>query len=216
MIEAVLFDLDGTLADTARDLGAALNRLLVEEGRPALPLATIRPHVSGGAPAMLGLAFGIDKTDPGYAELRLRFLDHYEQAICVDTRLFEGIPELLATLSARGIAWGVVTNKTEQFTRQVVAALGLDASAACIVSGDSTPNPKPAPDPLLLACRLADIAPVNAIYVGDDPRDVQAGNAAGMDTIAVAWGYLGTGAPIDQWGATHVIDLPGDLMRILA
>jgi phosphoglycolate phosphatase len=164
---------------------------------------------------MLGLAFGIARTAPGYEELRQRFLDHYQRAICVETRLFDGVPELLQTLAAQGIAWGIVTNKTRQFTHQVTAALGLDAGAACIVSGDSTPNPKPAPDPLLLACQLADVAPRNTIYVGDDLRDVQAGKAAGMSTVAVAWGYLGEGLPIAEWGADHIIDAPGELAQLL-
>ncbi|WIM06509.1 MAG: phosphoglycolate phosphatase [Candidatus Nitricoxidivorans perseverans] len=213
--EAVFFDLDGTLADTAPDLRAAMNRLLAEEERPTIPLARFRPHVSGGAPAMLGAAFGAKPEDPGYAELRLRFLDHYEAAPCAETRLFPGVPELLDALDARGIAWGIVTNKTERFTRLVAAALGLDARAACIVSGDAVPRPKPAPDPLLHACALAGIAPARSSYVGDDLRDIQAAKAAGMRAVAAAWGYLGDGPPAGEWGADDIIERPGALLDLL-
>ena len=212
MIEAVFFDLDGTLADSAPDLHAAMNRLLAEEGRPAAPIASFRPHVSGGAPAMLGAAFGVTPEHHGYGALRLRFLDHYEAAPCVETRLFPGVPALLDALDARSIVWGVVTNKTERFTRRVAAALGLDTRAACVISGDTTPRPKPAPDPLLLACKLAGIAPRASAYVGDDLRDIQAARAAGMRAVAATWGYIGDGLPVSEWNADEIIDHPDALI----
>jgi len=214
-VRAVLFDLDGTLADTARDLGGALNRLLVEEGRTALPLAQVRPHVSGGARALIRCGFGLVPEDPGYEALRQRFLDQYSSAICVDTVLFDGVAHLLDGLEQRGIAWGVVTNKSERFAASVIAALGLSDRCNCLVGGDTAPRPKPAPDPLLLACERIGVAPASTLYVGDDLRDVQAGKAAGAGTVAVAWGYLGDDLPIDQWQADWIIETPPDLFRLL-
>jgi phosphoglycolate phosphatase len=216
MYKAVLFDLDGTLADSAADLHGAMNRLLAEEGRPPLALADFRPHVSGGAPAMLGAAFGMGTDHPDYAAFRLRFLDHYEAKVCVDTKLFPGVPELLAALDADGIAWGIVTNKTGRFTAQVAATLGLAERAACIVSGDTTARAKPAPDSLLHACELTGVATADTAYVGDDLRDVQAAHAANMPCIAAAWGYLGSGPAIADWGADAIAAQPRDVMELLA
>ncbi|MGE5466534.1 MAG: HAD-IA family hydrolase [Ignavibacteria bacterium] len=215
MTAAVLFDLDGTLADTARDLGGALNRLLAEEDRPAVSYATLRPHVSGGVRALLRVGFGIGAEDARYAELHRRFLAHYESAICAETVLFDGVAELLKALEDRGIAWGVVTNKTQRFTLALAEALGLRQRAACLVCGDSSHRAKPDARPLLLACRLANAAPAQTLYVGDDLRDVQAGQAAGIGTVAVRYGYLGDGQPIDQWGADFVIDVPGEILPLL-
>lgn len=214
-VRAVLFDLDGTLADTARDLGGALNRLLAEENRPALALERVRPYVSGGARALIGCGFGLEPDDAGYEGLRQRFLDHYETAICVDTVLFDGVAQLLEGLERRGIAWGVVTNKSERFATSVVAALGLSARCSCLIGGDTAARPKPAPDPLLLACERIGVAPANTLYVGDDLRDVQSGKAAGTGTVAAAWGYLGDELPIDSWQADWIIATPPDLFRLL-
>lgn len=214
-IEALLFDLDGTLADTARDLGGALNRLLQEEGRPPLPLESLRPHVSGGAGALLRAGFGLTPSDPAFAEYRQRFLDQYESAICRETVLFPGIADLLVRLDDRKIPWGVVTNKMERFTRQVVSALGLELRAACVISGDSAARLKPAPDPILLACTQAGVLPAATLYIGDDLRDIQAGKAAGTGTIAVRWGYLGTDSNIATWGADRIIDEPQELLDLL-
>lgn len=214
-VRAVLFDLDGTLADTARDLGGALNRLLAEENLPVLPLERVRPYVSGGARALIGCGFGLKPEDAGYERLRLRFLDHYESAICVDTVLFDGVAQLLEGLEQRSIAWGVVTNKSERFAASVVAALGLAQRCNCLIGGDTAARPKPAPDPLLLACERIGVAPANTLYVGDDLRDVQSGKAAGTGTVAAAWGYLGDDLPIDRWQADWIIETPPDLFRLL-
>jgi len=214
MVEAVFFDLDGTLADTAPDLAGTLNRLLTEEGRETLPLARLRPHVSGGVRALLREGFGIARDDAGYADLQARFLDIYASRLCEETVLFPGIEELLSRLERRGIPWGIVTNKPERFTREVVRGLGLDRRAASVVSGDSAALPKPAPDPLLLACQQARVSTAS-LYVGDDLRDVEAGRAAGMVTVIAAWGYLGNELPIDRWGGDHIVEHPGEILPLL-
>lgn len=216
MPEGVFFDLDGTLADTAPDLGAALNCLLAEEGRTALPFATLRPHVSAGARGLLWIGFGIAPHDPGYASLRERFLDIYERNLCKATVLFPGMALVLDDLDARGIAWGVVTNKPERFTLPLLEALGLSQRAAAIVGGDTTARAKPDPLPLLHACTVAGVAASASAYVGDDLRDIQAGRAAGMQTFAAAWGYLGDGPPIDEWGADATVAAPAALLADLA
>ena len=215
MIDAVLFDLDGTLADTAADLGAVLNRLRSEAGQAPLPAATIRPHVSKGVRGLLGIGFALVPGDDGYVELHQRFLAYYGDSLCVATTLFAGVPGLLASLEAEGIKWGVVTNKTSRYTLPVMEALGLGRRAACIVSGDSSPRPKPAADPLLLASTLAGALPARCLYVGDDLRDMQAARAAGMGAIAAAWGYLGDGLPLEALGADAIIQSPGELTGLL-
>ena len=214
-IEAVLFDLDGTLADTAPDLGAALNRLLVEEACMPLPLSELRPHVSAGTRGMLKVGFHTAPGDPAYADLARRFLDHYAEDLCTGTTLFPGMPELLDALDARGIKWGIVTNKPQRFTLPLVEQLGLRQRAACIVSGDSTAYPKPHPAPLLLACEQAQVDPRNTVYVGDDQRDIVAGHAAGMRTIAAAYGYLGVDAPFETWQADAIIAAPEGILGLL-
>lgn len=215
MTAAVFFDLDGTLADTARDLGGALNRLRAEEDREPVPFATLRPYVSGGVRALLRVGFGMTPDDSRYPQFQQRFLAHYQAAVCVDTVLFDGIPELLAELEARAIPWGVVTNKSRRFTLAVLEALGLRKRAACLISGDSSPKPKPAPYPLLLACALAGADPAETLYIGDDLRDVHAGHAAGTRTVAVTWGYLGDGLPIEEWGADHLVATPAEIGPLL-
>lgn len=215
MVEAVLFDLDGTLADTAADLGAVLNRLRHEAGQAPLPAESIRPHVSRGVRGLLGVGFALAPGDNSYPELHQRFLAYYGDSLCVATTLFDGVAELLASLEAENIKWGVVTNKTSRYTLPLVEALGLSRRAACIVSGDSSPRPKPAPDPLLLASTIAGVEPTHCLYVGDDLRDMQAARAAGMGAIAAAWGYLGDGLPLDEWGADTIIQSPADLIGLL-
>lgn len=215
-IEAVLFDLDGTFADTAPDLGAALNRLLVEEGRPPLAFDVFRPHTSAGTRGMLRAGFGIAPEDPAYAALAERFLAHYTAALCVHTVLFEGMVELLMELEAQGVAWGIVTNKPARFTLPLMAALGYGERAACIVSGDSAPRPKPYADPILLGCAQIGIEPARCLYVGDDLRDIQAGQSAGTGTVAAAWGYLGADTPITEWGADSLVAHPLEILDLLA
>ncbi len=209
--QAVLFDLDGTLADTAPDLAGALNRLLVERERAPVPLALTRKHTSSGARGMIGAGFGITPEHPDYQALRDRFLALYESFICVDTTLFPGMGELLDQLEAAGLAWGVVTNKAERFTFPLLEKLGITARTRCIVGGDTTPRAKPHPDPLLHAAKLIDIDPRACVYVGDDLRDIEAAHAAGMRSVAACYGYLGDGEPPQRWGADLLIEHPLEL-----
>lgn len=214
--EAVLFDLDGTLADTAPDLGAVANQLRIEAGLAPLPLIALRPHASSGVRGMLGLAFGLQPGDPDYDRYSERFLAHYEKRLCVDTRLFDEVLDLLDALEERGIKWGIVTNKRSRYTNPLVSELGLADRAACIVSGDSTPNPKPAPDALHLACEISSVRPARCIYVGDDLRDIVAGRSAGMRTVAAAYGYLGQSVAVNDWNADAIINRPAELLGLLA
>lgn len=211
MLEAVLFDLDGTLADTAPDLGAATNRLRLEEGLPPLPLPHLRPYTSQGVRGLLRAGFGIDNGDQDYERLSRRFLEFYAENLCVDTRLFAGILELLDLLEARAIPWGIVTNKRMRFTDPLVAALGLTPRTPCVVSGDTTAEAKPSALPILHACQLLGSRPDRTLYVGDDRRDIQAGRAAGTYTVAVSYGYLGDSGPIDTWQADLIADHPKEL-----
>ncbi|MDR2186485.1 MAG: phosphoglycolate phosphatase [Azonexus sp.] len=215
MLAAILFDLDGTLADTAPDLGQAANALLREEGLAAKPLAELRPHTSNGARGLLHAAFGITPESPGYEQRLRRFLDHYAARLCVDSRLFPGIPELLDQIEARQLPWGIVTNKYRRFTDPLAIQLGLSPRTPCIVSGDTTAAAKPSPLPLLHACQRLGCQPQQTLYIGDDRRDIIAGKAAGCPTIAVTWGYLGSGGPISDWGADWIIDRPDQLADFL-
>jgi len=210
-VRALLFDFDGTLADTAADLCAAVNALRAERGLEALPVAEARPYASSGARGLLRVAFDLTPEHPEYDAMRDAFLRHYADCLSAQTVLFPGIAELLEDLSARGIGWGIVTNKATRFTEQIVAALGL--SPGCVVCGDTTPHAKPHPAPLLHAAQVLSLAPSNCWYVGDDLRDVQAAQAAGMRSIAVAYGYHGVenGGP-HSWNADAVIAHPLDLL----
>jgi len=215
MFEAVLFDLDGTLADTAPDLGGTVNMLLREEGRPERELALLRPYVSQGVRGMLKAGFDIDAKHPDYERLADRFLAIYADRLCAETRLFEGIPELLVYLERAGLGWGIVTNKRQRFTDPLVELLSLAGRTNCVVSGDTTPEPKPSPLPILHACQLLRCTPDRAIYVGDDIRDIQAGRAAGCMTVAASYGYLGDGGSLESWGADLIIDHPAELESFL-
>jgi 2-phosphoglycolate phosphatase len=212
--KALLFDFDGTLADTAADLCTALNALRAERGLDALPLAQARPHASSGARGMLRAAFGMTPEHPEYDAMRDAFLRHYADCLIAQTELFPGMTELLEQLPARGIAWGIVTNKATRFTERIVAALEL--SPDCVVCGDTTPHTKPHPAPLLHAAQALALAPADCWYVGDDLRDVQAARAAGMRAIAVEYGYHGVenGGP-QSWNADAVIAHPLDLLAQL-
>lgn len=206
MFEAVLFDLDGTLADTAPDLGGALNRLRIERGMPAVPMEKLRPYTSQGVRGLLGAGMNVAPDHQDYQALSTRLLELYEANICVDTRLFDGMTALLEQLEAKQIRWGIVTNKRARYTQPLMAALGLTARAATIVSGDTTPESKPSPLPILHACREAGSQPSRTLYVGDDKRDIEAGKAAGTGTVAVRFGYLGDGGPIESWQADYIAD----------
>ena len=213
-IRAVLFDLDGTLADTAPDLAGALNRLCCERGAPPVPLQVLRPFTSSGARGMIAAGLGIGGDHPEYETLRSRFLDLYAENICVETQLFPGMAELLEVLEERKISWGIVTNKAGRFTEPLIAAMGLSARAACVVSGDTTPHTKPHPASLLHAATLIDIPPADILYVGDDLRDVQAARAACMHVIAAAYGYLGDSDPC-SWKADGIIYQPMEVLNFM-
>jgi len=212
---AVLFDLDGTLADTAGDLGGALNQLRVARGLPALPLNTLRPYASAGARGLIGVGLDIH---PGHAEfesLREAFLAAYTGCLAETTALFSGMDALLQKLEERGLQWGVVTNKPHRFTVPVMEGLNLMQRAAVIISGDSTAYAKPHPLPLLTACEQMGVPPASVLYVGDDLRDIQAAQAAVMPSAAVQWGYIGHNGDIRDWGADVVVAHPLDLLHHL-
>ncbi|QGR86800.1 phosphoglycolate phosphatase [Burkholderia multivorans] len=213
--EAVLFDLDGTLADTAPDLAAAVNKMQRVRGLPETPLDALRRLASAGARGLLGGAFGITPETPGYDAMRDEFLANYAADICVQTTLFPGIAEVLDELEARGVRWGIVTNKAMRLTAPLVELLGLASRAACVVGGDTTPHSKPHPAPLLHAAGLLALAPARIVYVGDDLRDIQAGYAAGMATVAAAYGYCGDGAAPGDWRAQHLVGTTGELRDLL-
>lgn len=212
---AVLFDLDGTLADTAPDLAAAANKMRDARGLELLPLDVFRPVASAGARGLLGAAFGIGPDDPKFASMRDEFLANYEADLCVETILFPGIGPLLDELTARNVRWGIVTNKVARLTEPLVALLGLAEVASCVVSGDTTPHSKPHPAPLLHAASEIGVSPGHIVYVGDDMRDVKAGKAAGMMTIAAAYGYCGTDSPPETWDADCVVESPDRLAQVL-
>ena len=212
MIRTVLFDLDGTLADTAPDLAYALNTLLQEHGQAALPYATIRPVASHGAAGLIELGFGVPRDTPRFVPLRERFIAIYRAHLTRETRLFPGMPVLLDQLAARGINWGIVTNKPAFLTDPLVEQLGLDEDAACVVSGDTTANRKPHPQPMLHACQLAGSKPEECLYVGDAERDIEAGKAAGMQTLVALFGYIGAQDHPESWGASGLIRAPEEIL----
>jgi len=212
---AVFFDLDGTLADTAADLAAPVNAMRLARGLDALPLVALRPFASHGARGLLGRGLNIA---PGHAEfeaLRADFLARYEAAMVVQTRLFEGMAEVLDSLETAQIQWGVVSNKVERYVRPIMAALGVLERSASAIGGDTTAHSKPHPEPLLYAARLVGVEPARCVYIGDDLRDIEAGRAAGMKTIAASYGFCGDALPPQQWGADAWIDHPLQLHEIL-
>jgi len=214
-IEAVLFDLDGTLADSAGDLAGALNRVRADRGLPPVGIAQLRAHASSGARGLLGAGMGITPGAADYVELRETFLTHYAACLADTTALFPGVAELLAAIDARKLPWGIVTNKFARFTGPVVHALALADRAGAVVSGDTTATPKPHPAPLLHAAQIMRVAPSRCVYVGDDLRDVVAGNAAGMATIVAEYGYLGVDEDSRAWPATGWIADPLGLLEWL-
>ena len=212
----VLFDLDGTLVDSAPDLAGTANELRAAHDMPPLAYERFRPMVGSGARGMLGVAFGIDASDARFEALRVEFLRLYERRMTQETRIFDDMLAVLAALDVAGSPWGIVTNKAARFTDPLTRALGLDGRAATVISGDTTPYSKPHPEPLLEAARRVGIAPADCIYVGDDLRDVQAGRAAGMATVAVTWGYLGMAEPVQLWQADHVVESAAQLLNLLS
>ncbi|MEX8194291.1 HAD family hydrolase [Comamonas guangdongensis] len=214
-VKAVLFDLDGTLIDSAPDLGAAADKMRIDRGMPSLPLNAYRHMAGAGARGMLGIAFGMTPDSMGFAEMREEFFRNYEQCMTHRTYAFDGVSDLINNLESASLAWGVVTNKSMRFTDPLTRQMPLFANAAAVVSGDSTPHSKPHPAPLLEAARRMQIAPESCIYVGDDERDIQAGLAAGMKTVAACYGYLGSKADTSHWGADAHINSPIELLKLL-
>lgn len=210
---AILFDLDGTLADTAPDLAAAVNLLRTAQGLRPTPYESLRPAASSGARGLIGVAFGLQPEDAGYENLRIAFMDNYAAALAVESRLFDGVIDLLKGLHEHDLAWGIVTNKVARFTDPLVRQIGLH-EAGCVVSGDTMPQAKPHPEPLFEAARRLGISPQDCWYVGDDIRDIQAGQAAGMHTVAAAWGYCGELAP-RSWGADLIMNTPLQLLECI-
>ena len=215
-VGAVLFDLDGTLADTALDLGFALNQQRQRHGMAALPHELIRPQASHGARGLLKLGFHVTSESPNFDVLRDEFLELYMQHICDLTVLFPGMEDLLHTLESRAIRWGVVTNKPARFTLPLLQALQLERRAACIISGDTTANPKPHPEPLLTAAALVRVAPAACLYVGDAERDVESAIAAGMRALIANYGYLDETDRPETWGAHGRINTPQEILSYLS
>ena len=213
--KGVFFDLDGTLADTAPDLVAAANLLRIARGLEPLPYETLRPKASAGARGLIEGAFGYDNNHPQFEELRDEFLANYEKNICVHSKLFEGMPELLQLFEETHILWGIVTNKVERFTHPLLKLMQLHERSSAIVSGDTTPHSKPHSAPILKAAEICKMNPSDCLYVGDDLRDIEAGRAAGMKTVAAAYGYCGCDEPVSDWGADYIIHHPSELRSIV-
>lgn len=215
-IQAVLFDLDGTLIDSAPDLGAAADAMRTARGMPSLPLEMYRPMAGAGARGMLGVAFGLTPEAPEFATLREEFFCNYEARMTRSTIVFDGVAQLVNNLQQRGLRWGIVTNKSQRFTNPLVAAIADFSSAAVVVSGDTTPHSKPHPEPLLFAARSLGVLPAQCLYVGDDERDIQAGKSAGMATVAATYGYLGSQTDTSRWAADAEINSPTQLLQLFA
>lgn len=214
-IKAVLFDLDGTLIDSAPDLGAAANKMRTDRGLESLCLSLYRPMAGAGARGMIAVAFGISPLDARFDELKEEFFANYEKRLVQSTYVFEGVAELIARLCDGGLKWGVVTNKAARFTVPLTQAMALFDTAQTLVSGDTMAHAKPHPAPLLEAARQLRLAPEECIYVGDDERDIIAGRAAGMPTVAAAYGYLGGFANTAAWNADFTIATPAGLLDLL-
>ncbi len=214
-IQAVLFDLDGTLVDSAPDLGAAADKMRTDRGLPAFPLERYRPMAGAGARGMLEIAFGMAPEHTDFATMKEEFFVNYEGALTERTFAFEGVNELINQLLARNIRWGVVTNKAARFTLPLTAQMPLFATAGAIISGDTTPHAKPHPEPILEAARRMGVDPKCCVYVGDDLRDIIAGRAAGMWTVAACYGYLGKANEVDEWGAHANISAVSELLPLI-
>ena len=214
-VRCVLFDLDGTLIDSAADLGLAADDMRIARGLPSLPISDYRASAGSGARGMLGVAFGVTPDDDGFTVLRDEFFDRYEQRMTVLTQPFDGAEALLQALARHGVPWGAVTNKSSRFVTPLLATMPMFTTASALVCGDTTPHTKPHPAPLHEAMRQIGVRPEQCVYVGDDERDMVAGRAAGMATVAARYGYLGAGAVVERWPADAVINSPAELLNIL-
>ena len=214
-IEAVLFDLDGTLLDSAPDLGAAADKMRTDRGLPSLPLAKYRPMAGAGARGMISVGFGIEPGHLDFEALKEEFFTNYEACMTERTYAFNGVAELIEKINQAGLKWGVVTNKSERFALPLTRTMALFQSAQTIVGGDTTPHAKPHPAPLLEAARQIGVRPERCAYVGDDERDIIAGRAAGMATVAACYGYLGLTTDTTQWLADETIESPAQLLQLL-
>jgi 2-phosphoglycolate phosphatase len=215
VINTVFFDLDGTLVDTAPDLGYALNIQLERHGKATLSDATIRPFASHGSRGLIGLGFGITPNDADFLAKREEYLDIYDQVFTRSPRLFEGMADLLQVIENKKLKWGIVTNKPRRFTQRLVESMGLQQRAVCIVSGDDASQPKPSPETLLLACKQIGVKPQTCVYMGDAERDIEAGKAAGMKTVVALFGYLDKSDKPHEWGADALIETPQAFLDIL-
>ncbi|MEQ1527423.1 MAG: HAD-IA family hydrolase [Gallionella sp.] len=215
VVKAILFDLDGTFADTAPDLAAALNHVRATKNLPPLPLTALRPQASHGSIGLLKVGMNVTPNSPDFQALRDIFLDHYANHICVNTKLFSGMPELITELEQRNIAWGIITNKPHRFTVPLMEALGYAHRAVCLISGDTCSHAKPHPEPMLAACKLIKIAPVQCLYLGDDKRDMEAANAANMRGIIANYGYVSDDVSVQNWQAHGSVDNPMELLTYL-
>ena len=215
MIKAVLFDLDGTFADTAPDLAAALNHVRASRNLPPLPLAVLRPQASHGSAGLLKTGMNVTPDAPDFPALRDIFLTHYTHHICVGTQLFAGIAELVDTLERRGIKWGIVTNKPHRFTLPLMQALGMASRASCLISGDTCAHAKPHPAPMHKACEIIQVAPEQCLYLGDDKRDMDAANAVNMRGIIALYGYVSEDVSIENWKAQGSVNHPTELLAYL-
>ena len=214
-VRAVLFDLDGTLADTAVDLAGALNRVRADRSLPPMALELLRPHASHGARGMLGAGFGIDRESPDFELLRDSFLDYYAAGLCETTQLFEDAEKVLTEIERRGLLWGIVTNKAARFTLPILERLALSTRTVAVICGDTTANTKPHPEPLLAAALALKVDPADCLYVGDAERDIIAGRAAGMKTLIASYGYLGADDTPEHWAADGVIHTLFELLEWL-
>ena len=214
-VKAVLFDLDGTFADTAPDLAAALNHTRAARQLPPLPLDVVRTQASHGSRGLLKIGLDIEPDAPDYDALRDIFLDYYARNICVHTRLFPGMADLVAELEQRDIKWGIVTNKPHRYTLPLMQALGYAERAACLISGDTCTQPKPHPAPMLKACEIIGVLPGHCLYLGDDLRDMQAANAVAMRGIIACYGYVSCDASIANWNAQGSVNKPMELLSFI-
>ena len=215
MINTILFDLDGTLVDTAPDLGYALNLQLARHGKPQLSDAAIRPFASHGSRGLIGLGFGVTPSDADFLALRDEYLELYDQVFTRSPKLFDGMDDLLKALEKQKLKWGIVTNKPRRFTQPLVRSMGLLSRAVCVVSGDDAAKPKPSPETLLLACKEAQVKSNQCIYIGDAARDIEAGRAAGMKTAVALFGYIDKTDKPHEWGADAMIKTPSDILTLL-